>query len=186
MPHVPVSPSLPGIVGLFAFRPETAGPLCEVADALLQDRASLSPGERELIAAYVSNLNGTRYCRLLHGAAAAAHLGSPAPVDAVWEGGPDAAPDARMRALLRIAAAVTASPQGVTEALVADARAEGADDVALHDTVLIAATFCMFNRYVDGLATIAPDNPEAYVERGRQRAAHGYRAAVTAVPRAGA
>lgn len=183
MAHVPTPAGYPGIVGLFAFRPETAVALNDLAETVLCDAsASLSPGERELIAAFVSNLNGTQYCRLLHGAAASAHLGTTTRVEAVFAGGADAEPDARMRALLRIAEAVTRSPQGVTGALVADARAAGADDVAIHDAVLVAATFGMFNRYVDGLATASPADPALYTERGRQRAEQGYRAAIGAIP----
>ena len=57
---------------------------------------------------------------------------------------------------------------------IARARAEGATDVEIHDTVLIAAAFCMFNRYVDGLATLTPADPAAYDDMGRRMAEHGY------------
>ena len=58
----------------------------------------------------------------------------------------------------------------------ARARSEGATDREIHDTVLIAAAFCMFNRYVDGLAAWTPTDPEVYRQRARLTAEHGYAA----------
>lgn len=184
MPHIPLPPDSPGILGLFGFRPETARPLCDLAQTLLNGPSSLSPGERELIATYVSQLNGTTYCQLSHGATATALLGDRARVEALWDGGPAAETDSRLQALLAIAAAVTAHPQGVTPELVATARAAGADDVAIHDTVLVAAAFCMYNRYVDGLATSCSTDPETYRERGERRAKTGYVAITSGAPEA--
>ena len=57
---------------------------------------------------------------------------------------------------------------------VAKARALGATDIEIHDTVLIAAAFCMYNRYVDGLGTWQPREPEMYIEMGRRMAEQGY------------
>jgi hypothetical protein len=54
------------------------------------------------------------------------------------------------------------------------ARLAGADDKAIHDTVLIAAMFCMFNRYVDGLATWTPEDPTVYQAIGARIAEKGY------------
>jgi hypothetical protein len=53
-------------------------------------------------------------------------------------------------------------------------RAEGATDLEIHDTVLIAAAFCMFNRYVDGLGTSAPDDPAQYAASAQHLVRHGY------------
>ena len=80
----------------------------------------------------------------------------------------------KLRALLVIAGKVQQGGRRVTEQDVADARREGADDKAIHDTVLVAAAFCMFNRYVDGLATLAPADPSAYEQIGAKLARHGY------------
>ena len=74
MSHIPTPEGLPGIRGLFAFRPETALPLNELVDVLLRGPSSLTPGERELIATYVSAQNACYYCQTIHGAVAAAHL----------------------------------------------------------------------------------------------------------------
>lgn len=175
MPHIPIPDGMPGIRGLMAFRPETALPINQLVEVLLQGPHTLSKGEREVIATYVSTLNECRYCSSIHGAIARAHLGEEAPLVAQVCGDPEDAPiSPKLRALLRIAALVQQGGRRVTDEAVALARAEGATDLEIHDTVLIAAVFCMANRYVDGLATAAPDDREIYDRAGAFRAANGY------------
>ena len=175
MPHIALNSAEPGIRGLLRFRPETGRPLSDLAEVLLRGPSTLTRGERELIAAYVSALNDCRYCTSSHSACAAAQL--PEGMELVEQVRADpgtAAVSAKLKALLQIASAVRHSGRAVTAELAAGARAAGATDVEIHDTVLIAAAFCMFNRYVDGLATITPDDPEVY-EAGAQRlVTHGY------------
>ena len=81
---------------------------------------------------------------------------------------------AKLKALLNIAGKVQQGGKNVTSADVARARAEGATDKEIHDAVLIAAAFCMFNRYVDGLATLTPTDPAAYDQMGQRMAKQGY------------
>jgi uncharacterized peroxidase-related enzyme len=178
MAHITLPDGLPGIRGLLAFRPETAGPLRDLANVLLHDPSnSLSPGERELIAASVSSRNDCTFCHASHAAIAACHLASEELVAAVVRD-PEAAPiSAKMKALLAIAGRVQQSGREVQPADIERARREGATDVEIHDTVLIAAAFCMYNRYVDGLGTWAPTDPGGYRESARLVAAHGYRLA---------
>lgn len=153
----------PGINGLLTFRRETGRPLEALADALLVAPNSLTRGERELIAAYVSSLNECTFCAGSHSAFAAAQLPEGMPLVEQVRADLDTAPvSPKLRALLRIAAVVQQDGRKVTAGLVDAARAEGATDVEVHDTVLIAAAFCMFNRYVDGLGTLAPGDPRAY------------------------
>ena len=175
MPHIALNSAEPGIRGLLRFRPETGRTLSDLAEALLRGPSTLTRGERELIAAYVSGLNDCRYCASSHSACAAAQLPEGMALVAQVRADPaTAAVSAKLNALLQIASAVQHSGHAVTAELVAEARAVGATDVEIHDTVLIAAAFCMFNRYVDGLATIAPDDPEVY-EAGAQRlVTYGY------------
>ncbi|WP_246264691.1 carboxymuconolactone decarboxylase family protein [Acrocarpospora pleiomorpha] len=152
-----------------------ARPLNELVEALLRADNTLTRGERELIAAYVSALNECRYCFSSHAAYAAAQLeGGMALVEQVREdvGGAPISP--KLRALLGIAAAVQQGGLRVTDRLVTAAQEAGATDVEIHDTVLIAAAFCMFNRYVDGLGTIAPDDPESYAARAKRIVSDGY------------
>jgi uncharacterized peroxidase-related enzyme len=167
----------PGIRGLMAFRPETAKPLNDLAETLLRSPNSMTPGERELIAAYVSGLNECNYCCSSHSAFAAAQLDAGMPlVDQVRADLDAAAVSTKLRALLRIAGAVRDDGRTVTPELVAAAKDEGATDVEIHDTVLIAAAFCMFNRYVDGLGTTVPEDPATYYSRSARRIVDaGYR-----------
>jgi uncharacterized peroxidase-related enzyme len=175
MPHITLNSSEPGIRGLLLFRPETAQPLSELTEVLLRGPGTLTRGERELIAAYVSGLNDCRYCTGSHSACAAAQLpGGMALVQQV-RADPGGAPvPAKLKALLRIAAAVQRSGLAVTAEDVAGARAEGATDLEIHDTVLIAALFCMVNRYVDGLGTVAPDDPARYAAGAQRLITQGY------------
>ena len=78
-----------------------------------------------------------------------------------------------MKALLNIAGKVQVSGKEVSSEDIAEARKSNATDREIHDTVLIAATFSMFNRYVDGLATLTPTDPIVYEEMGK-RMAKGY------------
>jgi uncharacterized peroxidase-related enzyme len=175
MPHIDLPEGLPGILGPMAFRPETAKPLNELAEALLRGPSTLSSAERELIATFVSAGNDCWFCQSSHGAAAAHHLdGDARLVEAVKRDFRTADVSPKLAALLAIADKVRQSGKRVTEPDVARARAAGAGDVDLHDTVLIASAFCMYNRYVDGLATLAPADPDAYVETGRRLAEDGY------------
>jgi uncharacterized peroxidase-related enzyme len=179
VPHIDLPEGVPGIRSAMAFRPETAEPLCELAEVLLRDDNSLSRGERELIAAYVSSLNKCFYCETSHSTFAAMQLdGGMTLVDEVKRDPGQAEVSDKLRALLAIAAKVQAGGKSVTGDDVAAARAEGATDVEIHDTVLIAAAFCMYNRYVDGLATWAPTDPGAYETIGRRIVDHGYLAPV--------
>ncbi|MFI5929118.1 carboxymuconolactone decarboxylase family protein [Micromonospora sp. NPDC051543] len=173
----------PGITGPMRYRPETAKPLNELAEVLLRAPHSLPAGERELIAAYVSGRNDCNFCCASHSAFAAAQLDEGmALVDQVRADLDTAPISAKLRALLRIAGAVQISGRSVTTELVADARAEGATDLEIHDTVLIAAAFCMFNRYVDGLGTFAPAGQDAYAESVRRIIEVGYESAVPLQP----
>ncbi len=166
----------PGITGPMKFRPETGRPLNELAEVLLRTQPHpLTPGERELIAAYVSGLNDCDFCCSSHSAFAAAQLPTGmALVDQVRDDPASAPVSPKMRALLRIAAAVQQGGKKVTVDLVDAARAEGATDLEIHDTVLIAAAFCMFNRYVDGLATFAPQDKDAYTGMAKRIVEQGY------------
>ena len=175
MPYIPLDPDLPGIRGPMAFRPETARPLNALVEVLLQGPSTLSRGERELIATFVSSRNCTQFCHNIHGAIAAAHLGgnedlvSQVKVDFM-----QAEISPKLKALLKIAAKVQQDGKLVTPADIEAARREGATDIEIHDTVLIAAAFCMYNRYVDGLGTHQPADPGFYRERGKRVAREGY------------
>jgi uncharacterized peroxidase-related enzyme len=175
VPHISLPEGLPGITSGFAFRPETAKPMRELAHILLHEPNSLTPGERELIATYVSSQNGCYFCQTSHGAAAASHLGSSEVVKQVETDFQDASVSPKLKALLAIAGKVQQGGKNVTSADVEHARTLGATDIEIHDTVLIAAAFCMYNRYVDGLGTWQPRDESMYAKMGEHLATEGYR-----------
>jgi uncharacterized peroxidase-related enzyme len=165
----------PGIVGPMTFRPETAAPINELVNILLRGESTLSRGERELIATHVSWRNDCFFCQTIHGAVAAAQLGHNEQlvhkVKTDWEA---AEISPKLKTLLNIAGKVQLGGKHVTAEDVSAARQQGATDLEIHDTVLIAAVFSMCNRYVDGLGTWAPEDPSIYRERASEIVEHGY------------
>lgn len=175
MPHIPIAEGLFGIRGLMAFRPEAAKPLNELVDVLLRQPNSLTSAERELIATYVSSQNDCHYCQTIHGAIAAKDLGgNEGLVRQVKQDFGSAEVSDKLKALLVIAGKVQQGGKNVTAKDVEEARRQGASDMEIHDTVLIAAAFCMYNRYVDGLATVASEDPEFYRARAEIIHRDGY------------
>ena len=178
MAHISLTEGLPGIRGPMVFSPETTKPLTDLAQVLLTGPHTLTPAEREMIATYVSSQNDCFYCQSCHGSTAAQHLGgSDADYEFIAEmkrdfEGTSLSP--KMKSLLNVAGKVQLGGKNVTTSDVERARREGATDKEIHDTVLIAAAFCMFNRYVDGLATWHPNDPEIYREIGQQTSKQGY------------
>jgi uncharacterized peroxidase-related enzyme len=181
MAHIelPIAPQLgrefPGIVGPMTFRPETAAPINDLVNILLRGESTLTRGERELIATHVSRLNDCFFCQTIHGAVAAAQLDHGealvAKVKTDWLNA-DVSP--KLKALLNVAGKVQRDGKLVTTEDVDAARREGATDREIHDTVLIAAVFAMCNRYVDGLGTWAPSDPDTYRASAAEIVEHGY------------
>jgi uncharacterized peroxidase-related enzyme len=179
MAHITLPEGLPGIIGLLAFRPETAEPMRMLSEFLLRAPNSLTRAERETIAAYTSSENDCYFCQMGHGAAAAHHLGGNLEqnlelIDQVKRDYRTAPISNKLKALLAIASQVQKGGKHVTADDIERARQTGATDLEIHDTVLIAAAFCMYNRYVDGLATWVPKDPELYLAMGERLAEQGY------------
>ncbi len=175
MAHIQLPEGLPGIRGPMAFRPETTKPLNELAEVLLRSDNSLTRGERELIATHVSYLNDCFFCQNAHGGLAQHYLGCSLEEMDKMKIDPYSTPiSERLKALLAIADSVQKGGKQVTTEQIQRARSLGATDLEIHDTVLIAAAFCMFNRYVDGLGTWAPQDRLFYVNRAKARAEEGY------------
>ena len=177
MAHVDIPPGTPpGTPGLMMYRQDTGGPLSQLAEVLLRDENSLSRSERELIAAYVSYLNDCYFCWQTHAQMsvqqdAGADL---ARIESLVDDFQTAPLKPKLRALLVIAGAATISGKSVTSELVAAAKDHGATDAEIHDTVLIAAAFCMYNRYCDGLAVVVPQDPTAYIGMAQHIIRGGY------------
>ncbi|MET0299886.1 MAG: peroxidase-related enzyme [Flavitalea sp.] len=175
MAYINVPEGVPGIRSLVMFRPETGKYLYELAQVLLRGPSPLTEAEREIIATYVSSRNECKFCMSSHAAAARALLGKDEQLmDDVLTDYQSADISDKMKALLNIAGKVQILGKEVKQEDIDAARAVGANDLDIHDTVLIAATFSMYNRYVDGLASLTPPNREDYVEMGKRLAEKGY------------
>ncbi len=175
MPHINVDPALPGIRQLMAFSPETAEPMGTLANLMLRSNEGLSMAEREMIATYVSYLNDCFYCQQSHGAIVTCYLkDNNELIDQIKKDYQHADISDKLKALLTIAGSVQRGGRHVMEEQIDNAKEEGATDKDIHDTVLIAALFCMFNRYVDGLASNTPSELSSYPLRAKQIAEHGY------------
>ena len=180
MAHIELNNELPGIRGLMAYRPETASVLNALAETLLRnDDNTLTRGERELIGTYVSYLNDCFFCQNVHGAMAGHYLECDIQqIDSIKHNFRLSDLSDKMKALLSVAESVQKGGKYVTEEQIQEARKNGATDIEIHDTVLIAASFCMFNRYVDGLGTWAPTDRQVYINRAPQRALEGYQSSI--------
>lgn len=174
MPYIPLKENLPGITGLLDYRQDTALPIRQLTQILLRGESTLTEGERELIATAVSFGNECKFCTAAHTAAADLLLDDPSIADKV-KFDPEAAPVSdKMKALLTIARAAGQNGKLVTPAMVESAKEQGATDRELHDTVLIAGLFSLYNRYVDGLSTVTPTEPAFYDRLGHILMDKGY------------
>lgn len=174
MPHLPLEAHLPGITGLLEYRPESAAPIRELTQILLRGESTLTEGERELIASLVSHRNECRFCTTAHTVAADILLGNSDTCERVKQDYETAPVSDKMKALLNIAALVQQSGRAVTPDAIDRAKVSGATDREIHDTVLIAALFCLYNKYVDGTASVTPTDPAFYAKLGERITTNGY------------
>jgi uncharacterized peroxidase-related enzyme len=182
MPHISLLENLPGIISLLEYRKDTAAPIRELTQILLRGASTLTEAERELIATVVSYKNECRFCTTSHTVVVDAFLGEEETCNQVKQNFETANVSDKLKALLAIATQVQQSGKAVTKQSIDRAKQNGVSDVEIHDTVLIAALFCMYNRYVDGLATIMPSENSNYFEdlatrlttTGYYRNAEGY------------
>ena len=174
MPYIPLEDHLPGITGLLEYSKDTAAPIRELTQILLRGPSTLTEGERELIATVVSHRNQCTFCTTAHTAAADILLGEEDTSAKVKQDINTSPVSNKMKALLIIAAQVQESGKSVTIEFVQKAKDAGATDIEIHDTVLIAALFCLYNRYVDGLSTVTPTDPAFYKGLGERLKNNGY------------
>lgn len=173
MPHIPLPTHLPGITGLLEYRRDTAEPIRALTQLILRGESSLTFAERELIASLVSHRNECRFCAAAHSVVTDLLLGESTTCALVRQDYESAPVSDKMRALLHIAALTQQSGRFVTDTAIQRAKNAGATDLEIHDTVLIAALFCFYNKYVDGLATELPADP-AYFQQLGERIAVSY------------
>lgn len=174
MPFIPLEEHLPGITGLLEYSKDTAAPIRELTQVLLRGPSTLTPAERELIATIVSYRNECRFCATAHTAAADVLLGESDTTNQIKLNIDTAGISEKMKALLHVAELVQQSGKAVTPQAIDNAKKQGATDIEIHDTVLIAALFCLYNRYVDGLSTVTPSDPSFYTALGTRLRDNGY------------
>ena len=174
MPYIPLEGHLPGITGLLEYRKDSGQPIRELTQILMRGPSTLTEGERELIASVVSNGNRCRFCSTAHTAAADLLIGNHETSQKVKQDIATAPVSEKMKALLTIASLTRESGKLVTTAVIDKAKVAGAKEIEIHDTVLIAALFCLYNRYVDGLGTALPEENNYYDVLAERLVNHGY------------
>ena len=166
MPHITVAPHLPGITGLLEYRQDTAEPIRALTQLILRGPGTLTFAEREMIATVVSQANECRFCTAAHAAVTDVLLGESETCELIQTDIELAPISEKMKSLLQIAKLTQRGGHFVTESAVTRAKNNGATDLEIHDTVLIASLFCLYNKYVDGLATKLPDDSEYFKQLG--------------------
>ncbi len=174
MPYIPLQSHLPGITGLLEYSKDSGKPIRDLTQILMRGNSTLTEGERELIASVVSNGNQCTFCTTAHTAAADLLIGDHETSQKVKENVTTAPVSEKMKALLTIASLTRENGKRVTAGVIDRAKAAGATDIEIHDTVLIAALFCLYNRYVDGLATALPTEDNYYDVLAERLVNHGY------------
>ena len=181
MPYITLEEHLPGITGLLEYRKDSGQPIRELTQVLMRGTSTLTVGEREFIASVVSSGNQCTFCTAAHSATADLLLGNHETSQKVKQNIDTAPVSEKMKALLTIASLTRENGKKVTNTAIAKARSAGATDIEIHDTVLIAALFCLYNRYVDGMATALPADVSYYnvlaerlVNQGYTRLPQGY------------
>jgi len=174
MAYIELNNQLPGITGLLENRPDTGAPIRELTQVLLRGESSLTEMERELIATLVSYRNECRFCTSAHAAAVKALGGTDELLEKIYHNIDGAPVSDKIKALLKVAGKVQKLGKEVTIEDVDAAKEAGATDVEIHDTVLIAALFCLYNRYVDGLGTYRPEDPAYYEKLAERLVTVGY------------
>jgi uncharacterized peroxidase-related enzyme len=175
MTYIKTDIPAPGIVELLFYKGPTGKALANLADTILLGPSPLTSGERETIAAYVSMLNNCEFCHESHSASVNAHLQDNGKTIACLRKDVSTVPTTeKMKKLLAIAGLVQKGGKSVTPSAIEEAKNTGATDEEIHDTVLVAAAFCMYNRYVDGLGTNLPASKDEYGDMG-VRMSKGYK-----------
>lgn len=174
MPHIELESHLPGITGLLEYRQDTGQPIRNLTQILMRGPSTLTEAERELIATIVSHGNQCKFCTTAHAAAADLLLGDKTTTKLMREDISSTPVSEKMKALLTIAALTGKNGKLVTPEVIEKAKAEGATDREIHDTVLIAALFSLYNRYVDGMATAMPENDAYFDVLADRLVNHGY------------
>ena len=172
---MPLLPSLPDdalVKDVYAMNPASFRHWCHVEEAIMRGPSAFTAGQRELMAAYVSKLNSCTYCHSSHAEAAAALGVERLLVDAIMSDAETAPIDPRLVPIFKLLKKLTLTPYKMVQADADAVYAQGWDERALHDVVMVCACFSFMNRLADGHGL--PSDPAMFEERGRRHAQLGY------------
>ena len=162
-------------VEAFKAFPEIGRPILELSEALLRGPSPLSPGERELIAAYVSGLNNCRFCWAVH-SAVAEKMGIPrTQIPDPARHFDTSSVSGNLLPILALARKLTRDPSSLCEQDVSSVAAAGWDSTAVFHVVGITSLLNFMNRFVEGLGIRAS---EAQTAKAAEQLAHGGYAAL--------
>lgn len=162
-----------GAKDIFGLNPEAGSALIDFHSATLRQPSALSEGERELIAAYVSALNGCRYCTGIHGAVAAAFGVDAGLLTRLVDDPENAGADPKLLPILHYARVLTETPTRIADAHKQAVHDAGWDERALHDAINVICLYNFMNRLVEGHG-IQPGDHAFYSERAALLRANGY------------
>lgn len=168
MSYLASLPTETTLLQVFQSYPATARPLLEFHELIMRGPSPFTPGERELIAAYVSGVNACAYCHGVHTVTAEAFGLAPGVLTAALADLDSAPVDAKLKPVLAYVGKLTRAPSTMVESDVDAVSAAGWDERALHDAVLVCALFNFMNRMVEGLG-IRADTAYAEVSGKRLR-----------------
>jgi len=172
LPFIKSLPEDAKLAELFKPRGTYYAPLLRFLENVMRGDSELTPGEREMIAGYVSALNGCRYCEGGHREAAVALGVEPAMFDALKGDIETAAVDDRLKPILNYARKLTKDPESVTQADADAIAAAGWSEATLSDVVNVCAIFNYFNRLVEGHGIVGIE--AEFQARGALHAKAGY------------
>src|SRR5262249_36251283 len=146
-------PSMPAdalVKGVYSMNPKTFRHWLHVEEAIMRGPSMFTAGERELMPAYGSRLNGCTYCARSHSEAALILAGDPLCVYAFMVDVDSAPIDKRVRAIFKFLKKLTLTPYKMIQADVDAVYSQGWDERALHDVIMVCCCFSFMNRLADG------------------------------------
>ena len=158
---------------LFAFRPEMTAHLASFTQGVMHEASPLTPGLRELIAAYTSALNKCDFCMKSHAAVAAELLGSEELVQAVLRDAETSALPEKEKALLRYVAKVTLTLPATGQDDIVTLKQVGWTDTEIYYAIMVSALFNFYNRWVTA-SGVQPVSDEGHRLHGKRLAQKGY------------
>jgi uncharacterized peroxidase-related enzyme len=172
MPFMPSMPTNALVKDIYSINPQMFRHWLHVEESIMRDPSAFTAGDRELMAAYVSRLNSCTYCASSHSEAAVILGVEPRALEALIAG-VDAAPiDKRLKPIFKFLQKLTLTPYKMIQADADAVYAEGWDERALHDAIMVCCCFSFMNRLADGYGL--PSDPALFKARAGRHAKEGY------------